>query len=66
MKEVTVYKCDYCSAIREDKESMIVHEDGCLDNPKNRACETCSECIDLSGACKMGYWHEVNCEGWKE
>ena len=50
------YKCDFCDCIDHSKIDIQEHENACVYNPKNKACETCgwiSRYINGCG-CKCG------------
>lgn len=57
------YQCEYCNRKSENKLSIEIHEQQCINNPKNRTCLTCkstSVCFDLN---KKGIQYE--CMLWK-
>lgn len=52
MKKHIVYFCDFCGDSNENISLMSKHEIECEYNPKNKACETCSN-IDSYIFCKI-------------
>ena len=44
MKEVTAYKCDYCSRCFTRKVNAMLHERTCKNSPERRMCITCKNC----------------------
>ncbi len=70
-----VWKCDFCSTTDVDQQIIVVHEDKCVFNKKNRGCYTCDHFYDdgyagdshpsctLKLMKRMGH-RESNCDGW--
>lgn len=38
---IVSYACDHCSLPFSDKDECADHENQCLENPKNKTCNTC-------------------------
>ena len=45
MREIKVYRCDYCTKMLMTRRGMKNHENRCHNNPKNNHCANCINSI---------------------
>jgi len=56
IKNVTLYKCDYCGKIYRRKHAAEHHEKWCVANPENeKACNFCEELEETVNEFGVGY-----------
>ena len=42
-RKVVIWACEFCNVPSSDRLDILEHEEKCIENPANRACETCAK-----------------------